>query len=183
MSRTDLRAAGVSLSPVVVGAVAGLVAGVPMGVALQFGTDVLPILGAVVGNESLVAGWVVHLFASAFMGALFGWLVTWPVFRTLTGSVGECVLLGLVHSMLLALLMIGFVLPGMVELLELSGEGIPAFRVPGPSRRSLLSAGVFGGAHVVWGIVLGLTYAVLGDVESEPEPRGPDGSRGRSESE
>lgn len=177
-----VRAAGVHRSPILVGAVAGLIAGVPMGLALQFGTDLLPILGAIVGGQSLVVGWIVHLFTSAVFGGLFGWVVILPVFRTLTDSVAECVLLGVVHATALATLMIGVVLPAMVGFLELSGEGIPFLDIPGPSGESLLPAGVFAFAHLLYGVVLGAGYALIEDVGEEPEPRGPDGDREPSDS-
>lgn len=182
MSMGRVRAAGVDRSPITVGAVAGLIAGVPMGLLLQFGTELVPILGAIVGYESLVVGWIVHLVASTVFGAIFGWMVTLPVFRTLTDTVAECILLGVVHATALAFVMIGIVIPGLVEFLSVSGEGIPLTRVPGPSGGSLLSAGVFGFAHLVYGVVLGAGYALIEDVSEEPEPRGPDGDRGPSDS-
>lgn len=178
-----LRTAGVNRSPITVGAIAGLIAGVPMGLIMQFGTDLLPVVGAIFGTQSLLVGWLLHLVTSVVFGALFGWLVTLPVFRTLTDTVAESVLLGVVHAESLAILMIGVVIPGMVELMDVSGEGVPLLQVPGPSGESLLSAGVFAFAHLVYGVVLGATYAVVEDVREEPEPRGPDSDREPSESD
>lgn len=177
-----IRAGGLERSPILVAAVAGLIAGVPMGLILQFGTDLLPIVGAIFGFQSLLLGWVVHLVASAVFGALFGWIVLLPIFRTLTDTVAECILLGVVHAESLAILMIGVVIPGTVELLGVSGEGVPLLQIPGPSGEALLSAGVFAFAHLVYGVVLGAGYALLGAVSEEPEPRGPDGERRPSES-
>ena len=50
VSSADLRAAGLHVPPVAAGAIAGLVAGVPAGVLLQFGTEVLVLLGAFAGG-------------------------------------------------------------------------------------------------------------------------------------
>lgn len=177
-----VRAAGLERSPILVAALAGLVAGIPMGLIIQFGTELMPIIGAIFGFQSVVVGWVVHLVASTVFGALFGWIVLLPIFRTLTDTVAECILLGVVHAESLAILMIGIVIPGMVELLGVSGEGVPLLQIPGPAGEALLSAGVFAFAHLIYGVVLGAGYALLEDVSEEPEPRGPDGERAPSES-
>lgn len=176
MSLADLRSAGVNRSPIAVGAVAGLVAGVPTGIVLQLGTEVLSILGTAVGTESLVVGWILHLALSALFGALFGWHVKWPVFRTLTDSVGGAVMWGVIFGVVwYAYLMIGIVIPGIVELVWGSGEGAPFPAIPGPTAPSLTAAVAFALAYVLYGVVLGASYAVLEDVRAEPEPRGPDG--------
>lgn len=175
MSMADLRTAGLRRSPIAVGALVGLIAAVPTGIVIQLGTDLLPILGGITGSESLVAGWILHLLLSTAFGALFGWHVKWPVFRTLTDTVAGTVLFGVVYGVVwYAYVMIGIVLPGIVELLEVSGEGIPLFNVPGPSGAALLAAGAFAIAYFLYGIILGGGFAILEDVRAEPEPRGPD---------
>jgi hypothetical protein len=68
-------------SRIFVGAVAGLVAGVVFGVMMQMmsaptpdgGTmPMMAMVAMVVGSQSLVVGWLYHLFNSAVIGALFG---------------------------------------------------------------------------------------------------------------
>lgn len=176
MSLADLRSAGVDRSPIAVGAAAGLIAGVPTGVVLQLGTDVLSLLGMIVGTGSPVVGWALHLALSAVFGALFGWHVEWPVFRTLTDTMAGAVMWGVIFGVVwYAYLMIGIVIPGVVELVWGSGEGAPFPVIPGPTVASLNAAVAFALAYVLYGVVLGGSYAVLEDASAEPEPRGPGG--------
>jgi len=155
----DLRASGLQSSPIAVGALAGLVAGVPTGLVLQFGTEVLVLLGAFAGG-SVVVGWIVHLLLSAAFGAMFGWMVTWPVFRTLTDTTAGSVLLGAVHGVVwYGYVVVGVVVPGIVRLLGYDPPGAILALVPGPRVESLLAAGAFAFAYVLWGAVLGFGYA------------------------
>jgi hypothetical protein len=71
-------------SAVAVGAAAGLIAGLVFGVMMQLMTAPTPdgsampmmaMVAMVVRSESLAVGWLYHLFNSAVIGALFGWLV------------------------------------------------------------------------------------------------------------
>lgn len=75
------------------GAVAGLAGGSVFGAAMaRLGT--LPTIGALVGSESSVAGFVVHLVISVVVGALFGVLV-----RHQSAGAGETVFWGLAYGM------------------------------------------------------------------------------------
>ena len=65
------------------GILAGLLAGLVFGVMMQMMTAPTPdggqmpmmqMVAMVVRSDSLVAGWLYHLFNSAVIGALFGWL-------------------------------------------------------------------------------------------------------------
>ena len=181
---TDLRTAGFQRSPAVVGGVVGLIAAVPTGIVLQLGTGIVPILGGISGRESLVVGWIFHLGLDGAFGALFGWHLTWPIFRTLTKTTVGTVLWGILFGVVwYAFLMIGIVVPGTVELIGSSGQGARSFGVPGPAGTSLIAATVFALASLVYGAVLGAGYAVLEDVRAEPEPSGPSGERDGSKSQ
>lgn len=66
------------------GIVAGLIAGVVFGAAMQIMAVPTPdgarmpmmaMVANVVRSDSLAIGWVYHLFNSAVLGALFGWLL------------------------------------------------------------------------------------------------------------
>jgi len=173
----DLRAGGLHTSPITAATIAGLVAGVPTGILLQFGTDVLVLLGAFVGGSVLV-GWVVHLVPSAAFGAMFGWMVTWPVFRTLSDTMAGTIFVGVIHGVVwYAYVVIGVGVPGIVRLLGYDPIGPVSSLVPGTTGFSLLTAGVFGLAYVLWGALLGFGYAWLEAESEEPEARGPDGER------
>ena len=156
------------------GAIAGLLAGVPTGIVLQVGTDVMTLLGACAGG-SVVVGWLVHLFLSALFGAQFGWMVEWPVFRILTDTVGGSVFIGAIHGAVwYAYIVVGIVIPGIVRLLGYDPINVVMSLVPGPGGFSLLSAGAFSFAYLAWGALLGFGYAGIEAGSEEPEPRGPD---------
>lgn len=179
----DLRSAGMHTSPVVAATVAGLIAGVPTGIVLQLGTDVMTLLGSLAGGSAVV-GWIVHLFLSAVFGAMFGWMVTWPLFRTLTDTMAGSVFVGVVHGVVwFAYVVVGAVIPGIVELLGYDPINVIISMVPGTDEFSLLSAGAFSFAYLAWGAVLGFTYAWLEAAGAEPEARGPDGERSTTESD
>lgn len=178
----DLRAEGLHVSPIAAATLAGLVAGVPTGIVLQLGTDVMTLLGVFAGGSAVV-GWIVHLVLSAAFGATFGWMVEWPVFRTLTDTTGGSVFLGVIHGVVwFAYVMIGVVVPGIVRLLGYDPVEVVLSLVPGTGGFSLLTAGAFSAAYLLWGALLGFGYAWLEAESEEPEPRGPDGDREASES-
>ena len=67
-------------SRIVVGIVAGLIGGVVFGMMMQMmaapdGKPMMAMVAQVVRSESLVVGWLYHLFNSAVIGGIFGWLL------------------------------------------------------------------------------------------------------------
>ena len=67
-------------SRIVVGIIAGLIGGLVFGVMMQMmaapdGKPMMAMVAQVVRSESLVVGWVYHLFNSAVIGGIFGWLL------------------------------------------------------------------------------------------------------------
>lgn len=175
MEISHLRAAGFQWSPIFGGAVSGLLAGIPSGIILQLGTDILSVLGGIVGSQSLIAGWLFHLILSTIFGALFGWHVGLPIFRTLTKTLAGSILWGIIFGVVwYAYLVIGIIIPLIVDVLELTGGGVPFGDIPGPAGEALAAAGAFALAYIVYGAVLGGGYGILEDVRVEPEPRGPD---------
>lgn len=175
MSITNLREAGVERSPIVVGAIVGLLAGIPTGIVLQLGTELMSVFGGIIGTESVVVGWLLHLVMSAVFGAFFGWHVEWPVFRTLTNSVAGSVLWGVIFGIVwYAYVVVGVVVPGVSELLGASSGGHPLGQIPGPALEDLLPAAAFSLAYILWGGLLGFGYATLESERAEPDHRGPD---------
>src|SRR5918999_4903567 len=64
--------------------VAGLTGGVVFGLMMQMMTaptpdggqmPVIAMIGQIVGSPTVAAGWIYHLFNSAVIGAIFGWLL------------------------------------------------------------------------------------------------------------
>jgi hypothetical protein len=71
-------------SRITAGIVAGLIGGLVFGLMMQMMTaptpdgGQMPMMGMVamvVGSDSVVVGWLYHLFNSAVIGAIFGWLL------------------------------------------------------------------------------------------------------------
>lgn len=71
-------------SQIIAGVLAGLIAGVVFGIMMQVMTAPAPdggrmpmmaMVAKVVGSDSLPVGWLYHLFNSAVIGGLFGWLL------------------------------------------------------------------------------------------------------------
>lgn len=143
----------------IAGAVGGLIAGVAMGVVVQFGTDLMPLFGHFAGGKSAVRGWLVHLITSVLFGLAFAVFVSIPLFHELSGSLGGCVLLGIIHATVLATVMIGVGLP--VASIVLGTPQAAADRIPGPGLADLVESSVFAASHLVYGAVLGAVYAVL----------------------
>lgn len=64
--------------------IAGLIGGVVFGIMMQMMTaptpdggqmPVIAMIGQIVGSPTVAAGWIYHLFNSAVIGAVFGWLL------------------------------------------------------------------------------------------------------------
>ena len=129
--------------------IAGLVAGVVMGVTLWWFGDGIAIIGALYGFESVVVGWITHLFHSVVFALLFVALTSWPPLRDRTGTVPSVTLLGVVWSIVLAIGAAGVLMP---VWLGIVGAGDLVFP-------NVTLTGVLG--HMLWGVVLGATYGIL----------------------
>jgi hypothetical protein len=71
------------MHPITAGTVGGLLAGIVFGGMMQMMTaptpdggsmPMLQMVAQVVGSTSIAVGWLYHLFNSALIGAIFGWL-------------------------------------------------------------------------------------------------------------
>lgn len=61
-------------SRAMVGALAGVIAGIPLGIIMH-ARDIMPMVGDLIGQASVGIGWLVHLFNSALFGAIFALLL------------------------------------------------------------------------------------------------------------
>jgi hypothetical protein len=138
------------------GAMAGLFAGFFFGVAMQVmqaptpdGAKVpmMAMVAQVVGSSSLLVGWLYHLFNSAVIGAIFGWL-----FGALS-RVDQAVLLGSVYGVF------WWVLGGLI-LMPLA-LGMPALA---PLRMEPMQPVALGSlmGHILYGVFLGASFVWLG---------------------
>lgn len=169
MSRFPTRGSDFDASEAVLGAAAGLAAGIPMGIVLHFGTGLLPVVGAVSGQPSIVVGWVLHLLVSIGAGVFFAVLVSLPMVHEVTRSVAGCVIIGILNAFGMAAILVGIVLPFFVDLTgaDRSQLAFPFGPVPGPELEALIGALVFALAHILYGVVLGTVYAYGHGVSSD----------------
>lgn len=142
------------------GAVGGAVAGIAMGVVLHFALDLMPLIGALVGVETVVAGWVVHLFNSTVFGLLFVAVFDREFFADFRADLGGCAALGTIHSAGLGLLTGGVLLPASMALSGITGFPAPPLPLPGVNAGAEFAV-LIAIAHIVYGIVLGGVYGIL----------------------
>ncbi|HUP20192.1 MAG TPA: hypothetical protein VM778_09600 [Gemmatimonadota bacterium] len=138
------------------GVVAGLSAGVVFGVMMTMMTAPTPdggrmpmmaMVAGVVGSDSLVAGWIYHLFNSAVIGALFGGILGRGV-----GGYGGGLARGLVYGAF------WWVLGGLILMPLLLGMAAFAPLAMAPMRPVAIGSLV---GHLVYGGILGLLYPAL----------------------
>ena len=142
------------------GAVGGFVAGAAMGAVLHFGLGLMPTIGALIGVETVVAGWAVHLFNSTLFGGLFVAVFDRPFFADLREDVGGCLSLGVIHSALLGMLTGGLLLPAALAIEGATSLPVPTLPVPGLTA-SFEFGVVIAVAHLVYGVVLGRVFAAF----------------------
>ena len=139
------------------GAVAGILGGILFGIMMQMMTAPTPegarmpmmaMVAMVVKSQSIAVGWLYHLFNSAVIGALFGILLGSRV-----SSVGSGLGWGAAWGI------VWWVLGGLILMPVLLG--MPAFApLMMPPMRMVAVGSLFG--HLMYGLVLGAAYALLG---------------------
>ncbi|CAN5788889.1 hypothetical protein BH20GEM1_BH20GEM1_05290 [soil metagenome] len=140
-----------------IGAIAGILGGILFGIMMQMMTAPTPeggrmpmmaMVAMVVRSDSIAVGWLYHLFNSAFIGALFGLLLGGRVY-SIGGGLGWGAVWGVVWWVLGGLILMPLLL------------GMPAFApLAMPPMRMVAMGSLIG--HLVFGLVLGAAYAVLG---------------------
>jgi uncharacterized membrane protein YagU involved in acid resistance len=134
--------AGVSVASIVRGAVAGLVGGSVFGVQMAVG-GMLPMVAGMVGSNSVVVGFVLHMVISAVIGAVYGiiaprlpdgWLVV----------VGAGIVYGIIWWVLGALIIMPLAL----------GMGGMVFVIEEMQLMSLVG-------HIIFGIVMAAFFALI----------------------
>jgi hypothetical protein len=143
-------------SKVVAGIIAGLIAGVVFGVMMQMMSAPTPdgkqvpmmqMVAMVVGSESVAIGWLYHLFNSAVLGAIFGWL-----FGNRLGGYGAGLLWGGIYGV------IWWVLGGLVLMPVLLG--MPPFAPLMMPPMLMVAIGSLMG-HIIYGLILGAGFVWL----------------------
>lgn len=134
----------------------GLIAGVVFGLMMQMMTALAPdgsempviaMIGQIVGSPTVLAGWVYHLFNSAVIGALFGWVLGGRVHNYTSGLTWGAAY-GFVWWIVGGLLLMPILL------------GMPAFApLMMPEMRMVAMGSLVG--HLIYGLILGGTFAWL----------------------
>lgn len=125
-----------------VGVVGGLVGGVGFGILMQ-AMGMLPMVGELVGNDSLAMGWLVHLFNSALFGAIFVLLF----FRWID-ALGPAALLGLVYGVIWWVLGALWIMPAWLGMNEM------IFEIGDAQWQSFVG-------HLFYGLLLAVTYVLI----------------------
>jgi hypothetical protein len=144
------------MSRITVGVVAGLVAGIVFGLMMQMMTAPTPdggrvpmmaMVAQVVRSDSLVVGWLYHLFNSAVIGGIFGWLL-----GARSRETGAALLNGAVYGVA------WWVVGGLILMPVLLG--MPAFA---PLLMAPMRPVAWGSlmGHLLYGVILGASYAWL----------------------
>ena len=142
--------------------IAGIIAGVPFGIAMQLmqaptpdggSMPMMAMVAKVVRSESLAVGWLYHLFNSAVIGGLFGWwfgnLVHGP-----RSALGWGAAYGLIWWVLGGLILMPLFL------------GMPPFApLAMPMMRPVAMGSLMG--HLMYGLILGGAFAWLSRGQSQ----------------
>ncbi len=142
------------------GLTAGLAGGIGMGLVLQFGPNIFEILGALLGSETVVAGWLVHLGLSALFGITFAVLVSHPSVAQFVETFESYVGAGIAFGTVLGILAGGLILPIAVGQAGVTTLPLPFLPLPGVVAE-LVGAAVFAIGHLVYGAIVGAVFATI----------------------
>lgn len=130
-------------------AIAGLAAGVVMGLMIQFVMGIMPVIGALYGAPGLVTGWIVHLFHSVVFALIYAGIVGQPSLSNYATKATSGAGLGAAYGFAIWIVAAVVVMP-----LWLSAIGLPSPGVPNINVQSLVG-------HLVFGVLLGALYPLL----------------------
>lgn len=143
-------------SSVGAGIVAGLIAGLVFGFMMQMmmaptpdggSVPMMGMVAQVVGSTSLLVGWLYHLFNSAVIGGIFGWLFA-PKTQRYSEGLGKGAVYGFGWWILGGLVLMPVFL------------GMPAFSpLTNEDMRPVAWGSLMG--HLVYGLILGGSYVGL----------------------
>ncbi|WP_144902888.1 hypothetical protein [Halobellus captivus] len=126
----------------------GLLAGVAMGLLMDIMMGAMPLIGALYGQPTVIAGWTAHLFHSVVFALIFAAVIGSSSLREygLFGIIG----VGAVYGVILEIVAAGFVLPIWANAVGAGGGGLP---VPFIALPGFVT-------HIVYGVILGAVFAL-----------------------
>ena len=137
------------------GIIAGLLAGVVFGMMMQMmsapspmgSMPMMKMVAMVVRSDSLAVGWLYHLFNSAVIGAIFGWILGGRA-----GSYGASLGWGALYGIFWWILGAQILMPVLL--------GMPPFAsIMMPPMRMVAAGSLIG--HLVFGLILGGVFVWL----------------------
>ena len=142
MATRTRTSAGSSLWQRIIGGVVGGIAGGFVFGAMMGAMGMLPMVASVVGSESVVIGFIYHMFNSVIIGAVFG-----LIFGGLSRTYGQGAIWGLLYGA------IWWVLGPLILMPLMLGMGAPQFgmALAPPMLMSLVG-------HLIYGLLTGLVY-------------------------
>jgi len=140
-TRTETTS-GALLDTLVYGAVAGIIGGAVFGVMMAT-MNMLPMVAALIGSESVVIGFIVHLVISAVIGVSYGFVArfipaSWPL------TIGAGIFFGLIW----------WVLGALVAMPIMLGMGEMVLVIEDMQLMSLIG-------HIIFGIVTAAFYLLM----------------------
>jgi hypothetical protein len=144
-------------SKVSAGIVAGLIAGLVFGIMMQMmmapaadGAEMpmMSMVAKVVRSDSVAVGWVYHLFNSAVIGGIFGWLLGGRI-QSYVAGLGLGVLYGIFWWVVGGLIL----MPVLLDMPAFAPLAMPMMR--GVAMGSLVG-------HAIFGLILGAGLVMLG---------------------
>lgn len=135
----------------------GFVAGIAMGLLMHFVADVMPAVGALYGQPTVLAGWIAHLFHAVVLALVFAAAISVGPLSRYATSVRSVTALGIAYGIVTWVVTNGIVLP-----LWLDAVGVPGVPFPNLTAFSLLT-------HLVYGVVLGGMYGIARYASFESE--------------
>ncbi|AGB16959.1 hypothetical protein Halru_2374 [Halovivax ruber XH-70] len=144
------------------GAVAAIVAGLAMGLVMHFGAGLIELLGglAPVPGESVVWGWTIHLLISVAFGLAFAVCVSRAPICQQVRDFTDLALAGVAYGAFIGVVAGGVVFPVAMTRADVATLPLPFLPLPGAAGE-LVAAVIFAIGHLVYGLVLGVTFATI----------------------
>lgn len=128
-----------------------------MGIVLHAGANMMPLVGALYGWPTALGGWVSHMGYSILLGVVFAMLVSRWQFHDRTTSLFDWAVYGVLYAAAIGLVTVGIVVPIALNIMGTTTLPQPIFPLQG-ILGSLLVAFSVGVAHMIYGMILGVTY-------------------------
>lgn len=142
------------LTTIITGLISGLIGGIAMGALLHVGSNLMPFIGALYGEPTVIGGWISHLLNSAVFGVLFAVIITRPTINYRIKGVSDYFIAGMLYATLIGLVTAGILLPVMMNAIGAQQLPDPAIATTSFVGETLVVVSV-GVAHLVYGFVLG----------------------------